>query len=63
MNARTAKQLRAAARARTTGQPLRRLLGRKVTILRGGKKHVAVTAVNDAHTTRGLYRAMKKVAS
>ena len=63
MNARTAKQLRAAARARTTGQPLRRLLATKVTVLRGGKKHVAVIATNDPNTTRGLYRAMKKAVA
>lgn len=60
MNAKTCKQLRALARTRSVGKPERRLLAMKVQAGSGQRRYIAIVAVNDPDSTRGIYRHLKR---
>jgi len=69
MNAKRCKALRRAARAESVGMPARRLVWGSVILnprkakAHKGSKLKEGRLVNDPRTTRGIYRAMKRMAA
>lgn len=63
MNARLCKQLRGLARARSVGEPSRKLVMRpQVAYHADGRRRFAECAVNHPRSFRGKYRALKREA-
>lgn len=60
MNAKLCKRLRRQAEAATVGQPARRIIGKKVFVKRANSL-VPCVAINDPRSTRGAYRALKRL--
>jgi len=69
MNAKRCKALRRAARSQSVGMPARRLVWHTAQLnpVKAKRARSAAVsegyAVNDPKTTRGIYRAMKRMAA